>query len=436
MVADSGQLRGSFGESGIAEVTGFTGNPLLLDTTGSMPKWLSGAEPFEGELRFQTEAEHHYLVADSTAVMSPEIRRPFPYRLKSMLYGANYVVIGPESLLEASWPLLELRLSQGLTVLAVPIEQIYSEFGHGETRPDAIRDFLGYAYHHWRTPPRYVLLLGDGTFDFKDYFGWGVQNQVPPFPFKSTYLWTASDPAYAAVNGDDLLPDLAIGRLPAANLDEAQAMVDKIVTYETEGGGLHGRAVLIADRPDPRAGDFEANAEELAASLLSGNEVQKIYLDELGAAATHDAILNAFDEGGSLVSYIGHGAMNLWSENILRTDHVESLDYPAHYPLLLTMNCLNGYFQFPTFDSLSETLLKADGKGIIAAFSPSGESLDGPAHFYHRLLLAKLLHGGHTSLGDAVLEAQSKFAESGGYLELLSIYHLFGDPAMRLQNTP
>ncbi len=69
---------------------------------------------------------------------------------------------------------------------------------------------------------------------------------------------------------------------------------------------------------------------------------------------------------------------------------------------------------------------------IIAAFSPSGESLDGPAHFYHRLLLTELLYGGHKTLGDAVLAAQSKFAESGGYLELLSIYHLFGDPAMSL----
>ena len=143
LVADSGQLRGSFGESGVAEVTGLTGSSLLLDTTGPVTKWLSGAQPFEGGLRFRAESQHHYLVADSTAVMSPEIRRPFPYRLKSMLYGANYVVIGPENLLEASWPLLELRLSQGLTVLAVPIEQIYSEFGHGETRTRRHQELLG-----------------------------------------------------------------------------------------------------------------------------------------------------------------------------------------------------------------------------------------------------------------------------------------------------
>ena len=40
------------------------------------------------------------------------------------------------------------------------------------------------------------------------------------------------------------------------------------------------------------------------------------------------------------------------------------------------MNCLNGYFHFPYFNSLSEELLKVEDKGIIAAFSPSGLSLD------------------------------------------------------------
>ena len=41
------------------------------------------------------------------------------------------------------------------------------------------------------------------------------------------------------------------------------------------------------------------------------------------------------------------------------------------------MNCLNGYFHFPYFNSLPEELLKAEGKGIIAAFSPTGLSLNG-----------------------------------------------------------
>jgi len=71
-------------------------------------------------------------------------------------------------------------------------------------------------------------------YDFKDYLGTGVRNQVPPLMVKTSYLWTASDPAFAAVNGDDILPDLAIGRLPAANPEEARAMVEKILVHEVD----------------------------------------------------------------------------------------------------------------------------------------------------------------------------------------------------------
>jgi len=100
---------------------------------------------------------------------------------------------------------------------------------------------------------------------------------------------------------------------------------------------------------------------------------------------------------------------------------------------MLTMNCLNGYFVAPGFDSLAEAFLKAEGRGTIGAFSPSGLSLDGPAHQLHRALLAELTAGGHERLGDAVLAAQSAYAASGEMPELLSIYHLLGDPATSLR---
>ena len=97
------------------------------------------------------------------------------------------------------------------------------------------------------------------------------------------------------------------------------------------------------------------------------------------------------------------------------------------------MNCLNGYFHFPFFSSLAEELVAAEHKGAIAAFSPSGLSLNTPANRYHEALLQELFHGNHERLGDAVLAAQLAYAESGAFPELLSIYHLFGDPALTLR---
>jgi hypothetical protein len=97
------------------------------------------------------------------------------------------------------------------------------------------------------------------------------------------------------------------------------------------------------------------------------------------------------------------------------------------------MNCLNGYFVAPGYDALGEALVKADGRGAIAAFSPSGLSLDGPAHVLHRALMSELTRGSHERLGDAVLAAQKTYAETGAMPELVSIYHLFGDPALTIR---
>jgi len=70
---------------------------------------------------------------------------------------------------------------------------------------------------------------------------------------------------------------------------------------------------------------------------------------------------------------------------------------------------------------------------VIAAVSPSGLSLDGPAHEYHRALMAELTSGRHERLGDAILAAQKDYAQTGLMPELLTVYQLLGDPALRIR---
>ena len=42
------------------------------------------------------------------------------------------------------------------------------------------------------------------------------------------------------------------------------------------------------------------------------------------------------------------------------------------------------------------------------------------------------MNGNHRCIGDAVLKAQERFADTGAMPELIAIYHLFGDPALPL----
>jgi hypothetical protein len=251
---------------------------------------------------------------------------------------------------------------------------------------------------------------------------------LPALRTKTSYLWTVSDPALGAVNGEDGLPDLAIGRLPATSVGQAEALVAKLLAWEDSGQGLSGTTVLVADKPDA-GGDFEADVADVRASFLSGRAATTLRVGELGAA-TRGAILDAFDEGASLMSYVGHGGTTVWSTaNVLSSWDAPSLRAQSRQPLLLTLNCLNGYFVAPNLDALPEALLKAEGRGVVAAFSPSGLSLDGPAHQYHRAVMDELTSGRHERLGDAVLAAQRAYADSGLMPELLAVYQLLGDPA-------
>jgi hypothetical protein len=427
-----GLFDGTWGETGTATVSGVTGPTVLLDVTAA-PRWLTGWQVSGGSLRFQAAAGRHYLAVSQEALLAPRVERPEPSTLRATTNQADYMLVAPRAFLAAAEPLVQRRQDQGLSTRAVSFEEIAAEFGHGQASAEAIQAFLAHAFHSWQRPsPRYVLLLGDASYDPRNFIGTTPPSPLPALWAKTTYLWTVSDPELAAVNGEDRLPDLAIGRLPAATVVQAQVLVEKLLAWEDSGQGLSGTATLVADNPD-LAGDFEADVEDIRASYLAARETRVLKLSELGAGL-RPSILDALNGGLSFLSYVGHGGSAVWaSENVWNSWDAPSLQAQSQQPLLVTMNCLNGYFVAPAFDSLAESLLKAEGRGAIASFSPSGLSLDGPAHQYHRALMAELTSGRHARLGDAVLAAQQAYAETGLMPELLGVYHLLGDPATTIR---
>ncbi len=442
----AGLFEGTWTENGTATVLGASGPLAVLDVTATADvdpgtpssratigsaRWLTGYDAAGSFLRLQVASGHRYLVVAAEGLQSPRVALPQASTLRSGENQADYVLVAAAAFLPAAEPLLARRADEGLTTRAVSLEEIADGFGHGQTSADAIKSFLAFAFHSWARPsPRYVLLLGDASYDPRNFTGSSLPSPLPALWARTSYLWTASDPQLAAVNGDDNIPDLAIGRLPASTVEQAQALVEKLLAWEDSGQGLSGPATLVADNPD-LAGDFEQDVEDIHSSYLASRETRVLKLSELGAS-TRPSILEALNSGLSFLNYVGHGGAAVWaSENVWNSWDASSLLAQSRQPLLVTMNCLNGYFVAPAFESLAESLVKAEGRGAIAAFSPSGLSLDGPAHQYHRALMAELVSGSHERLGDAVLAAQGVYAQAGLMPELLSVYHLFGDPAMR-----
>ena len=119
----------------------------------------------------------------------------------------------------------------------------------------AIHDFLAYAYANWVSPaPTYVVLMGDGNYDPKNYLGYGRASQIPPY-LLDVDPWigeTAADNRYVTVAGSDTMPDMMLGRLSVNTAAEANVMVSKIMAYETTplAGDWRQQVLAVADNAD------------------------------------------------------------------------------------------------------------------------------------------------------------------------------------------
>jgi hypothetical protein len=82
-----------------------------------------------------------------------------------------------------SWPIFTVAYN-GYGVEVVDVEKIYNEFGGGKKDISAIRDFMRMFYDRaggdTSKMPRYLLLMGDGSFDPKDRVT-GNQEFIPTY---------------------------------------------------------------------------------------------------------------------------------------------------------------------------------------------------------------------------------------------------------------
>lgn len=352
-----------------------------------------------------------------------------PSSLKGTFNQADMVIIAHSSLLPSVAPLKAMRESQRLAVAVVDIEDIYDEFNFGERSPNAIRDFLKTAKLSWKKAPRYVLLIGDATYDPRRYLGGGDFDLVPTKLVDATYLETASDDWFTDFNNDGVA-DIAIGRLPARTSDDASRFIAKLVEYEKPSlPRANRKALLVADRND--GFDFENATTQLRPLLPSGTTIQEVFRSKTTDPAMSAEIIEAINNGVSVVNFAGHGSTGIWRGNVLDVQAAKALLNGKALPLVISMTCLNGYFHDPVIESLAEALLNAEGGGAIAVWASS--ALTDPKQqsavnqeLYRQLFVTK---GQAATVGEAVMRAKAATGNS----DVRQTWLLFGDPATRLK---
>ena len=393
-MAEADELTFGVNETGTWEyhVAGFSGpEVVILDVTDPPSPTLIVSASVSGTLPYTVqfedvvdEADVQYFAAEQSSLLVPQsIEEDIPSDLVSLDNGADYIIITHRQFYTEVLPLADYRASQGLRTMVVDVQDVYDEFGYGLVDPDAIKGFLAYAYAQWQSPaPSYVVLVGDGTWDPKDNLGTGIQVYIPPYlALVDPWLGeTAVDNRYVSVSGGDIIPDMLIGRLPVNSPAETASIVNKTLAYEQNPpiGDWNRRLLFVADNADA-AGNFAALSDDIADNYVPLPYTStKAYLGvtcpyQNPSVACKQEVLANINSGSLLINYIGHAAIQQWAgEKLLHVTDLPGLTNGGKLPVMLPMTCYEGYFHYPGFPSLGESIVRIDGKGAVASWSPTG----------------------------------------------------------------
>ncbi|MEW6366679.1 MAG: C25 family cysteine peptidase [Acidobacteriota bacterium] len=395
-----------------------------------------GAAGRASKVSFETDLagqKRYWAAAQASRRVPDEVTFWRATNLKSRRNSADYIVISPRGFKSAADRLCELRKKQGLRTVSVVVDDIYNEFNYGIFNPQAIKDFLANAYRRWRKPaPTHVVLLGDANTDYRDYFLTGAKNLVPVHLSITSELGiTPDDNWYVAVDGNDSLPDMFIGRLSAKDASSADSLVRKVSGYQAAADSMPKTALFAADNYESV---FEQINETLIGLLPSRYEPRRVYLGSYSstAQATQDIIAN-IDSGVVITNYVGHANVTIWTgEGLFDSADVASLQNNDHLTFVMTLDCLNGYFSNPYYDSLGEEFVVAHSKGAVASFAPTGLGYSWEHSFLGEEVFSSIFEQGRKGLGQITTQSRIKAYARGATEDLVKTFTLLGDTATEL----
>ena len=371
--------------------------------------------------------------------------------------------------------------TDGLQTLVVTTEQVYNEFASGNPDMRAVRDFMKFLYDRAPTAdqlPRYLLLFGDGHFNYRRIRQPNEETApnpwfVPVFETENmvsrTCSYTSDD--YFGLLGDSegeweticigsdgQRLDLAIGRFPVTTPQEAATLIDKILRYESPAtrGDWRTRFTFVGDDQFPNL-EWDKDLHVLNADVPAQTAQETdptVTLDKIygpayplvvGARGRQrpqmtEAIRRGLEEGTLVWNYSGHGSPSkLGDEDYVTPDLVASLDNPDRLPVWVTATCSFGKFDMDHEQSLAERVLLRAGGGSVAMFTTvrlvyTGSNPEAGNNFglnveLTQQMLERDADGLPSRLGDALL--RTKNTNRGSSFNNRK-FNLLGDPALRL----
>ncbi len=405
-------------------------DPLqVIELMGTVGQTDAGYSIRVSPLGGSSSVERQLFAFTPESILKPQIKVNQASSWNAESNRADLVIITHGGFAEPAARLADLRQSAGYTTAVVEVKDLYDEFTYGIKDPTAIQAFLTRATSEWQFSPRFAILFGDASNDPRNYLGLGANDLVPTRLVSANLLKTSSDDWFVR----RIDSPVALGRLPVRSLEEANLVVNKLIAYEQRPEheeAWTGKATLLADVNSPPFFSFEDASAAFGQLLAPVVQCKQILVRELGVEAARAQVFEAFNNGMLLMNLVGHGSVDVWGNGgLLDKDDIANLNNGDRLPLVVTLNCLNGFFHDAGMESMAEALLKAESGGAVAVLAssaltdPSGQAALA-TRFYE-----ELFKGSGTTLGEALVKAKRMITDE----EVKQTFMLFGDPTLRLR---
>jgi hypothetical protein len=323
-----------------------------------------------------------------------ELQPSSPGRLRTQGDGCEYIVITHRDFYNAIMSLVEYR-SRDYQTKVVVVDDIYDDFSFGKFDPLAIKHFLYYTTENWAPYPKYVLLVGDATYDYKNNLGKDNPPNFVPMYELGTIL--SGNPVFSR----NLLYEgefvnfgqgeaMCLGRITVRTRQEVRDYIDKLITYET--GDIIGpwakRVLLSADdeyaygfeHPTLHTGACERNKDYIPDSLYDFAKVYMISYPPLGAGTAEkgnarEAFIREFNKGALLGLFYGHGNTHQLAHEVLfLSPYMVRINNGRRTPFFYFGSCNVGRFDDSDYECLGEEFVRVTDGAIGTIASTAGTS--------------------------------------------------------------
>ncbi len=403
-----------------------------------------------------TSSLRNFIAFDNSAFLTPAFVEEVANQDLHATGKVDYIIVSHPDFLSEAERLKTFHTSfSGLNTIIVTPQQIYNEFSSGRQDLSAIRDFVRMLYE--RAPdgekPRYLLLFGDASYDFKNRVS-NNTNFIPTYESDESLHYISSyatddflgflDPDEGTMKTD--LLDIGIGRFVVTTPEEAKSAVDKSIHYATNINAVGDwRNVITFVADDEDGNSHLSQAEQLAQMVAEDNKtynVDKIYIDSYKQVSTqggqrypdvNEAINTRIEKGTLIMNYTGHGGEVGWAhERVLENSDINSWKNMNKLTVMVTATCEFARYDDPGRVSAGELVFLNPNGGGISLFTTAratfgGSNLSLNKGFYEFVFEKE--NGEHYAMGDLIklakLESQANETNDRKFV-------LLGDPALKI----